>query len=109
MAAAKKPARIDVEQYKFTDCRDMRHHWEPYDAMMDDTAAMVYRVLKCAHCETKRHSVISAKKGPGYGKVLSNSYTYTKGYQVKGGLGQDNLALLRMHNVLAEVARHIET
>jgi hypothetical protein len=104
--ARKAKAKLDVEKYAFADCRDMRHHWEPYDAVMDDTAKLVYRVLKCAHCETKRHSVISAKKGPMYGRTLSNSYTYAKGYQVPGGMGADNMALIRMNNVLNEVSRH---
>jgi hypothetical protein len=41
-----------------------------------------------------------------YGRTLSNSYTYAKGYQVPGGMGADNMALIRMNNVLNEVSRH---
>ena len=107
MAVVKKAA-LDVENYQFLECRDIRHHWMPHDAALDAGGQAVHRILRCANCATRRLSTISIKKGATYGKVLSNSYSYPKGYQVKGGLGVENMARIRVHNVLLEIREREE-
>ena len=104
MAQAKKSKHvpIDPDTYPYDACRDQRHHWAPYDAVLDTKVGVAYRVQKCNNCSTKKHSVLSLKKAS-YGEVVgSPRYQYPGDYQVKGGLDKYDLGQIRMHNVIAE-------
>lgn len=104
MADKKKAKHVPVkpDDYPYVQCRDQRHHWAPYDAVIDHKAGVAYRVQKCALCPTKKHSVLSLRK-MSYGEVVGHPhYTYPKDYQVKGGMTKADLGRIRAHNVLLE-------
>jgi hypothetical protein len=84
MAAKKKTDqhKFDVKSYPYTICRE-QHVWEPYDGVIDNKAKLGYRIQKCAHCPTKRHTIISLRIGD-YGDTLSSSYRYPQGLPHRG-------------------------
>lgn len=61
-------------------CRDFGHGWQPWTARR--VPGGYESVLRCARCLTVRVRKIGMR-----GQVLSTSYDYPDGYQVKG-LGQ---------------------
>ena len=101
-ASTKKHVPVNPDDYPYAQCRDQRHHWAPYDAVIDRKQGVAYRVQKCALCPTKKHSVLSLRK-MNYGEVVGHpTYSYPKDYQVKGGMTKADLGRIRIHNVLLE-------
>jgi hypothetical protein len=103
MAAKKKTDqhKFDVKSYPYTICRE-QHVWEPYDGVIDNKAKLGYRIQKCAHCPTKRHTIISLRIGD-YGDTLSSSYRYPKDYRIVGGITATERGQIRAHNFLGEL------
>ena len=100
--AASKKTTVNPGDYPYVLCRDQRHHWAPYDAVIDHKQGVAYRVQKCALCPTKKHSVLSMRKA-NYGEVVGHPrYQYPTGYQVKGGMTKADLGRIRIHNILLE-------
>jgi hypothetical protein len=76
----------DVSKLKkeYLDCRDRGHAWfdvktEP--SLRRTSHGMVYRVLDCHRCKTKREDLIIRSTG----SIESRRYYYPDGYQVKAG------------------------
>ena len=85
-------------------CRDLRHPWQPHDARRDNKSKTITRVLVCPRCGTLRHDTMDY-----FGFVLSQRYTYPKGYQVKGGaMTQGDRAMIRLLTT-TRLSNHDET
>jgi hypothetical protein len=111
MADKKKtplPKRISIENYPYTECRE-QHVWQPYDGVLDHKAGLAFRVQKCAHCPTRKHSVYSLRKAD-YGQMVHAShYSYPKDYRIAGGMDKADRGYIRMHNFLQEVEAFPDT
>lgn len=93
--------RVDIKSYPYTDCRE-QHVWRPYDGTVDNKAGVAYRVQKCAHCPTKKHTILSLHKTD-YGQVIRSYYNYPTDYRVEGGMNAADRGLIRMHNFLRDI------
>ena len=103
-ANKKKPLwkRMNIESYPYAECRE-QHVWRPFDGALDHKAQVAYRVQKCAHCPTKKHSTFSLRKTD-YGQLLESSrYSYPSDYRVQGGLDKADRGHIRMFNFLREI------
>lgn len=58
-------------------CRDIGHNWRQY--AVRKARGGYERSMFCRQCKTARHQFISSK-----GDVLTNSYSYAEGYQLRG-------------------------
>ena len=91
-----------IEEYPYAECRDQRHHWKPFDAVLDYKEGIAYRIQQCGNCPTKKHSLLSLRK-TNYGELLGHvRYSYPRNYFIPGGLDKRDLGQMRMHNVLRE-------
>lgn len=72
-------------------CRDLGHTWRDYTVTWDKRAKCYERSLRCSSCHTIRHQLLDAGA-----TVLSNRYTYPKGYlasNVSGGVDRQTFRL----------------
>jgi len=98
MASQKK---FDVGNYPYTLCRE-QHVWTPYDAAIDQKAKVGYRIQKCAHCPTKKHSIVSLRAGDQGALLKPARYSYPRDYRVAGGISRDTKGAIRAYNFLQE-------
>ena len=65
---------------QFLPCRDYGHTWLPYDAVFENKPYRIHRILVCGKCSTRRTQTLDKKFD-----IVSNSYSYPKGYVALGG------------------------
>jgi hypothetical protein len=93
-AAKELESRLVDMEPDYLLCRDLRHPWQPYDAKRDSKSKTITRVLVCPRCGTLRHDVMDY-----FGFVLSQRYTYPKGYKMPGGpMVSGDRAMIRLLN-----------
>lgn len=72
-------------------CRDLGHNWRDYTVTWDKKAKCYERQLRCSSCRTIRHQLLDSGA-----TVLTNRYTYPKGYlasNVSGGVDRQTFRL----------------
>lgn len=94
---------FDAETYAYPLCRE-QHQWTPHDGGIDNKAKLAFRIQKCAHCPTKKHTIISLRAS-NRGQILKSRMQYPSDYLVKGGLDRSDRGAIRLHNFLAEIGQ----
>lgn len=72
-------AAINAMASEHLQCRDVGHHWRPWDAYRLPRGRGYDQRMRCGCCATVRHRVLDRT-----GDVIRQSYRYPDGYLVDG-------------------------
>jgi hypothetical protein len=78
----------------YVDCRDLAHSWRRVDAVIDNKAREIRRVLVCTRCPMQRTQILYLD-----GTIKGNRYRGPGDYYLKGGqMTRYERAALRLRN-----------